>query len=239
MLVIGLVISLGMLGCTKKEKEIKIGLVTPLTGPVAPYGENVRDGCLLAVEEINQQGGIKLKLIIEDEDNSSQDAVNAVQKLITVDHVPVIIGPVISSGLLAAAPIAEKNKVVLFSPSGMSDNIREAGDYIFRNRVSASQEAGVLAWYATVDLGLKNFGILRTDSDYGLSFANACRKIINEQGGKVFIEEVFEQGSTDFRAQLTKIKALNPKGLFLVGVPVELGNMLRQIRELNFFYNIL
>ena len=105
MLIIGLLISFGMLGCAKDEEEIKIGIVTPLTGPVAPYGENVRDGCLLALEEINEHGGIKLKLIIEDEDNSSRDAVNAVQKLITVDHVPVIIGPVISSGLLAAAPI--------------------------------------------------------------------------------------------------------------------------------------
>jgi branched-chain amino acid transport system substrate-binding protein len=233
--VVALAIALIAIQTKKEHNEIRIGLVTALTGPVAPYGENVRDGCLLATEEINQQGGVKgrhLKLVIEDEDNKPQDAVNAVQKLIVVEHVPVIVGPIISGGFLASAPIAEKNKVVLFSPSGMADNIREAGDYIFRNRASASQEAGALAWYIIKDLKFNNLAILRTTSDYGVSFANVCRKIIEEQGGKILIEESFEQGTTDFRSQLSKIKSDNPECLLLIGVPVELGNMLKQIKEL-------
>jgi len=221
--------------CTKPQTEIQIGLVSALTGPVAPYGTNVRDGCMMAVEEINDKGGIngkKIKLIIEDEESSPQKAVTAVQKLITINKVEVIIGPVISSGFLAAAPIAEENKVVLFSPTGMADNIRDAGDFIFRNRTSASQEAGALARYIMEETQLQRFGIIRANSDYAVSFAKVCQEVIAQKNGTILIEESFEQGASDFRTQLTKIKNANPDALIVIGVPIELGKMLKQIKEL-------
>jgi len=221
----------------KEEKVVKIGVVTALTGPVAPYGDNVRDGCLLATDEINLKGGIgghKIELFIEDEEASPQKAVSAVQKLITTDKVQVIIGPVISSGFLAAAPVAEKRKVVLFSPSGMADNIRDAGDFIFRNRASASQEAGGLAKYIVAKTELSKMVILRSNSDYAISFANVCRKVFEQGERAVLVEESFEQGATDFRTQLAKIKVTKPDAILIIGIPVELGNMLKQIKELGF-----
>ncbi|NQT80784.1 MAG: ABC transporter substrate-binding protein [Candidatus Aminicenantes bacterium] len=221
---------------TRKEpEEIKIGVVAPLTGPIAVYGENVRDGVLLAVDEINKNGGVNgtsIKIILEDEGAGPQASVNAVRKLISIDHVQTIIGPATSAGLLASAPIAEKEHVILFSPSSTSDNVRDAGDYIFRNRASTSQEATVFAKYIMEELGLKKLSILRANADYAKSFADVCKKIIAEKGGVVLNEEMFAEGASDYRSQLTKIKALNPEGIFIVGVPVELGNILRQIKEI-------
>ncbi len=225
----------------KEPKKIELGVVAPLTGPIAPYGENIRDGVLLAVEEINQEGGIGgkfIKVIFEDEGAGPQAAVSAVQKLITVDKVPVIIGPATSNGVMATAPIAEKNQVVLLSPSATSDNIREAGDFIFRNRASASQEASAFTKYIMEELGLSKFAILRANADYAKSFADVCKRVIAEKEGTLFIEELFSEGSTDFRSQLTKIKSYSPDGLFIIGVPIELGNILKQIKEMGIKSNL-
>jgi branched-chain amino acid transport system substrate-binding protein len=236
-LVAVLVIVLVVTQMKKEPGEIKIGVISPLTGPAAPYGENVRDGILLAVEEINHLGGIsrdKIRLIIEDEGGGPRAAVDAVNKLITVDHVDVIIGPTTSNGLMASAPIAEDNHVVLFSPGAASDNVREAGDYIFRDRASAYQEAVALARYAQTDIGLMRFAILRSDADYAVSFADSFRQTVQKNGGIVVREEAFQEGSTDYRTQLSKIAGAEPKpeGLFIIGVPIELGNILKQIKEM-------
>lgn len=219
----------------KEPEEINIGVVAPLTGPIAVYGENVRDGVLLAVDEINKNGGVNglpIKIILEDEGAGPQAAVNAVRKLISVDKVQSIIGPSTSAGLLASAPIAEKEHIILFSPSSTADNVRDAGDYIFRNRASTSQEATVFTKYIMEELGLKKFSILRANADYAKSFADVCKKIIGEKGGEILNEEIFAEGSTDYRSQLAKIRSSNPEGLFIVGVPVELGNILRQTKEI-------
>jgi len=224
------------ISCSKDNGNvIKLGAVTPLTGPISTYGENIRDGILLAVDEINKSGGIdggRIKIIFEDEGDGPRSAVNSVRKLININNVQAIIGPATSDGVLAAAPIAEKNKTVLLSPSATSNNIREAGDYIFRNRASASQEASIFTEYIISELNVMTFGVLRADADYALSFIEVCRNVIDEKGGQILIEEVFNEGSTDYRSQLSKIKALSPQGIFIIGVPSELGIILNQINEL-------
>jgi len=224
------------LGCGKKDEGvIKIGVIAPLTGPIAPYGENIKDGVMLAVDEINEQGGVKgkpIRVIFEDEGKGPEAAVSSVRKLITIDHVSVIIGPATSNGVMAAAPLAESYRVVLFSPSGTSDNISDAGDYIFRNRATASQEASVFAEYIAEDLGIEKYAILRSDADYAISFADVCNRTMQESGGQLLLEETFSEGSTDYRSQLSKIKSANPEGIFIVGVPIELGIILKQIKEI-------
>jgi branched-chain amino acid transport system substrate-binding protein len=95
---------------TGSRGTIRIGAIDPLTGPMAAYGEPVRDGMILAVEEINAQGGIngrKIELLLEDDGGDPKNAVNAFTKLATVSKVPVIIGPLSSGCSMATAPLAE------------------------------------------------------------------------------------------------------------------------------------
>ena len=122
MLIIGLVISLGMLGCAKeeKEKEIKIGAILPLTGDMAKFGASFKKGIDLAVGEINAEGGIrgiKPQIIYEDDAGESKQAVSAFRKLITQHKIHAVIGGVMSSTAMPIAPIAEKEKVVIISPT--------------------------------------------------------------------------------------------------------------------------
>jgi len=223
---------------TKKEvEEIKIGVINSLTGSGAPYCENLQNALLLAVKEINKAGcvkGRKIKLIIEDDKTSPTVAVSAMNKLVNVDKVPIIIGPASSSSVMACAPIANRTKTVLLSPGAASPNITTAGDFIFRNRASGAAEGVEIAKFAYKKLGLRKVAILYINTDYGPGFSKAFKTKFTQLGVKIVGIETYNQGATDFRTQITKLKKLKPDGVYLVGVPIEAGNILKQSLELGF-----
>lgn len=224
-------------GCSKKSKEIKIGVINSLTGSGAPYCENLQNALLLAEKEINLSGGIKgrkIKLIMEDDKTSPTVAVSAMNKLVNVNKVPVIIGPASSSSVMACAPIANKTKTVLLSPGAASPNITEAGDFIFRNRASGAAEGIEIAKFAYKKLRLRKIAILYINTDYGPGFSKAFETQFTQLGGHIVGVETYDQGATDFRTQITKLKRLNPDGVYLVGVPIEAGNILKQSSEMGF-----
>ena len=224
-------------GCAKEEKEIKIGVVLPLTGDGAKYGEEAQNGIDLATEEINARGGIngqKVRVIYEDDQGTSNGAVNAFNKLTSVDKVPVVIGPMYSSTTLAVAPVAEDSKVVLFTPSGSSPEITEAGDYIFRNWPSDIFEGGEMAKFAYENLGIRKSSILTVNLDYGIGLTEVFKTKFTEWGGEILAVEKYDQGATDFRTQLSKIKAAKPDALYLPGYYTEIALILRQAKELGF-----
>lgn len=235
-LTLGLIISLGIVGCAKKEdKEIKIGVINSLTGSAAPYGANIQNGILMAVDEINKSGGIKgraIRILIEDDKTSSNDAVSAMNKLVSIEKVPVILGPASSGGVLACAPIANRMKTVLLSSGAASPDITNAGDYIFRNRASGAQEAIITARFAYDKLGLRKIAIFKINTDYGVGFSKYFRQEFTTSGGQVPFEETFNQGDTDFRSQIIKLKKTDVEGVYLVGVPNEVGNILKQAYEI-------
>ena len=122
---------------------IRIGAIDPLTGPFAAYGEPVRDGMLLAVDEINAKGGIggrKIELLLEDDGGDPKNSVSAFTKLATVSKVPVVIGPLSSGASMATAPLAERYKVVQLSTLAGTIDLSKAGDYVFR--IYPSSEIG-------------------------------------------------------------------------------------------------
>lgn len=137
-------------GCSKIER-VKIGAILELTGEGASYGQDAKRGIDIAVTEINESGGVngkKIEIIYEDTQAKPALAASATQKLVTQDRVPVIVGALYSSGTLSAAPIAEKSRVVLFSPGSSSPEITKAGNYIFRNWISDIYEGSDLARFA-------------------------------------------------------------------------------------------
>ena len=217
--------------------EIAIGAILPLTGDGAKYGEEAKDGIDLAVEEINSNGGIdgkKVRIIYEDDMGTSPGAVNAFTKLVAVDKVPIVIGPMYSSTTLAVAPRANERKVILFTPSGSSPDITDAGDYVFRNFPSDVYEGAEIARFAYDRLGLRRMAILTVNLDYGIGLSEVFKERFRELGGQIVAEEKYEQGATDFRTQLAKIQVTNPDGLYLPGYYTEIALILMQAVELAF-----
>lgn len=236
-LIIGLIISFGMVGCAKKDetKEIKIGIVLPLSGPAAGHGEDILGGINLAMEEANLAGSIngkKIELVIEDNQSTPQGSVSALRKLINIQKLPVIIGPVASGNMLAMAPIAEKAKIVLISPAASSPKISDAGDYIFRNSLLAAPQGEMMAKFCYETLQKKKVAILFIDDETGRGYKESFESKIISLGGKVVFVDKYDKRGTDFRAQLSKLKQNLPEAVYVPSIPKTLGHILRQAKEL-------
>ncbi len=218
----------------RKNTEIKIGVVLPLSGEGAKYGTTARQAIDLVFSEVNKRGGVRnrtISAIYEDSKGVGKDGVSALQKLITVDHVSAVIGGLFSSVTLAMAPVAERNRVVVLSPTSSAPSITNAGDYIFRNCASDVFEGSVMADAAIQELGIKKTAVVYVNNDYGVGIVGVFKKTFTDHGGQIVAEEAFPQGATDFRSHLTKIIAAEPNGVYIVGYK-ELGLLLKQAREL-------
>lgn len=222
------------------EEVYKIGAILPLSGDAAQYGEWGKSGISLAIDEINSKGGIngkKIEIIYEDDAAEPKKGVSAVNKLINIDKVKVIIGPIPSTVTLAVAPICEKSKVVIMSSSS-SPAITKAGDYIFRNWPSDDFEGSAMANYA-IKRKYRKIAILHINNEYGLGVANVFKTEFSKHGEKVLITETYKQGTSNMRPQLIKIKKYNPEAIYLVGHAKENGHVVKQARELNIKAQIL
>ena len=217
-LVVGGFILYGSKGEKKEvaKEPIKIGVLLPLTGDGAPYGEPARNVYLLATEEINAAGGVNgqpLELIIEDSKCNGKDATSAAQKLINIDKVQIILGGFCSSESIAATPVAEAAKVALFSPGSSSPDLTGISAYFFRNYPSDASQGSVLA-EAAVAKGWKKIAFLQEQTDYALGIYKAFSVRFEGLGGTIVKEEV-PSNITDFRSVLTKLKAANADAFFL------------------------
>lgn len=221
-----------LFSCRPSPKQIAIGAILPLTGDGAKYGQEARQGIDLAVKDLQQKEGLDIRVVYEDDRGTSTGAVSAFTKLVTTDKLPVVIGPMYSSTAKAVAPLAERYKVVVFSPSASDPALTEAGDYFFRNWPSDIYEGGVVAELVRQKLQVQTVAILAVNLDYGVGLTKVFQSTFESLGGRVVAVEYYKQGATDFRAQLTKLKALQPEAVYLPGYYTEIGLILRQARQL-------
>jgi len=224
-------------GCGKKDADVvKIGAIGPFTGPAGMWGEQFKRGIELALSELNPEERGSLQIIYEDSEADPKKAVSAVQKLISADKVQVIIGPLSSNEVLSVAPIAEKAKVVLLTPTAPHKDITNAGKYIFRTYPSDEKRSIMLADYTFKELKKKILGIIFRGDEFGLAVKKEYIQRLKELGLKddFIIAERYEPESTDFRTAISKIKDKNPKVVLIVGHSRELGFIAKQSFEMGF-----
>ncbi len=215
--------------------ELRVGILLPLTGDGASYGKKELNGILLAIDEANasrRDGVPKIVPITEDSQGKPAVATTAMHKLISKDKVPVVIGPAFSSPALAVVPIADKNGVLLMSPSASSPKLTGAGKLFFRVWPSDTAEAESVAKVATGRLKLNSFAVFHVDNEYGVGLKDVFEKTVKAANKEVLFSEGFREGQTDFRTALTKIKSLAPDGIYIPGYYKELSALLRQAKEL-------
>jgi branched-chain amino acid transport system substrate-binding protein len=213
---------------------IKVGSVLRLSAG-AEDGIPAKRGVELAVEEINKAGGIngsKVEVIFEDEKDSPTNAVNAVQKLINVDKVVAIIGPMTSGASLASAPSANEAKILLVTPTATSPKVSGAGAYIYRGCSRIDKQAEALTDYIAKNYQPKTVGVLYSNEPYGKGCNDLFAKYFEKLGIKVVATESFMRGAKDFKAQLTNLKAANPDILFIPGYYQETAPAAAQARQL-------
>ncbi len=242
-----LVISLIFTGFTSAygAETIKIGLIAPLTGPIATFGQSVEKGVRMAVDEINAKGGVlgmKIELFVEDNQAKAEESANIARKFIEQNKVVAILGPVISSNTLAAAPIAQQSKVPLLSPTATNPRVTQVGNYIFRACFVDDFQGTVMARFARTGLGKRSNTaaiLYEKTSDYSIGLAKYFKETFINLGGKIVAEESFSSGDQDFSAQLTKIKGKNPDVLYVPSYYDTAGLIIKQARELGINVPIL
>ena len=217
------------------EGPFRVGVMESVTGAGETYGVMAVQAKQMAVDEINEAGGINgrmLEIIVEDEKCNAQDSITAYKKLTEVDGVKIILGTSCSGAMLGAAPLAEEDGVVIFSGLATNPDIADAGDYIFRtslNDALVGIDTGNAMW---VD-GHRTMATITENTDYAEGVRRTTVDRFEELGGSVVAEEHYASDVTDFRTQLTKIIGEEPDALH-VSAQSEFtgGTIIKQVREL-------
>lgn len=223
--------------CAKvNENEIRVGEFGSMTGGTATFGQTTHEGIVMAVEETNAAGGINgklVKLISEDDRGKPEEAAAVVSKLISRDKVHALLGEVASSNSLAAAPIAQRAKIPMISPSSTNPKVTQQGDYIFRVCFIDPFQGKVMAKFARETLKAKTAAILRDKSaDYSVGLADVFVKEFSGFGGSIVIDQAYQSKDVDFKSQLTTIKQKKPDVVFVPGYYTEVGLIAKQAREM-------
>ena len=223
-------------GAAEGGEVVLFGEVGSLTGNEASFGISTRNGIELAVNQANAAGGIKGKKIavrVYDDQSKPEEAANAATRLVNQDRVKVILGEVASSNSLAMAPKAQEGHVPMISPSSTNPKVTQVGNYIFRVCFIDPFQGFVMAKFAHDDLKITKVAVLKDQkSDYSLGLTEFFTRKFTEMGGKIVALEAYAKGDTDFRAQLTAIKAQKPEAIYVPGYYTDVGIIARQAREL-------
>ncbi len=211
---------LAFAGCSKKSSDtIKIGGVAPLSGSVAVYGVECKNGIDLAIEEINAAGGIsgkKVEFVCEDDEGSPDKTVNAFKKLITKDGVKYVIGSLTSGCTQAITTLAQASKVIQIAPAATAPAITDAGNYIFRACFIDPFQGTVGGKFAAENLNARRAAVLYDGgNDYSVGLSENFQASFKANGGDIVALESYSTGDKDFNAQLTKIKNANPDLVYL------------------------
>ena len=218
----------------QQGEPIKIGVIQPLSGPVAASGNYVRMGAEIARDWINARGGVlghPVALLIEDNKSDPKEAATAAEKLIVHDKVPVIMGAWGSSMTLAAMPKLEEYGVPMVVETSSASTITKRGNpWIFRISPPSEMEALGLEKYLK-DLGVKKADFLAVNTDWGRGAVGAFGDTLKRSGVAVGATEYMDQAATDMNAQITKIKADGGDTLFLTTSVEQITLVLKQAQE--------
>ena len=211
-----------------------IGSMGPTSGANASYGTSVKNGAQIAVDEINEAGGIngtKFELKFEDDQADAGVAANAYSKLYS-DNMDALLGATTSNSCQAVNKLAQKDNILMVTPSGSTKDITEP-DNVFRICFTDPLQGEKIADLVTDSLGYKNIAVLYdVSSDYGVGVHDAFVKQVEAKGGKIVSDQSFTSGDKDFNTQLTSIKSAKPDVIFVPGYYQEASFILTQAKQL-------
>ena len=222
---------IGLVGCSS---EVTIGAVVSAEGPAAIYGEKVRNGLDLALDEINAEtiNGKTVRLVYRDDKSQPDVGAAAAQELIDQEGVNIIVGGLISEVAMAIAPVVEKEQVILLSPSASAPEITDAGEYVYRNYPSDILEGTSMAEFAS-DLGLEQVVVFSAKNNFGVGLKKVfTQRFENNYRSVVGAFEFDETASVDeLRAMVEEAKALNPEGIYIIAYLNKTSDILLAIKE--------
>ncbi|NPA11874.1 MAG: ABC transporter substrate-binding protein [Epsilonproteobacteria bacterium] len=219
------------LASTLFAKEIKVGVLQPLTGPIASFGQKTLDGIKLVHKKFNKlPNGDTIKLVIVDNQFDKIQTVNGYKRLASGEKVVAIEGPLASSMSLAIKRFAGATKTPTVTQIATNPRVTKNSKYITRACFTDDFQGTVAAKYA-LKHGLKNAVVVfDMKQDYSVGLAKAFMKAYKKGGGKILKKLFINSGDKDFNAQVAQIKKLNPAFIYTPIYAPEEGLFLRQLR---------
>jgi branched-chain amino acid transport system substrate-binding protein len=243
---LALVLLIGLLvpGVAGAADTVKIGLLAPLTGFAAADGLSVLNSVQLAVERVNQDGGLlgrQVELVYYDDRADGKEAVALSRKLIQQDRVAGVVGGSYSTPSRAVAPIFEDEEIPFVAAYAVHPDVTTSGKYCFRNGFLGMVE-GKSAGYVSVELlKAKKIALLTSDNDFGRTLAEGFKAYLGDQGkdARIVFEQTYPFAEKDFKPYLSKVKEADPDILFASGYYFQTGPIVQQARELGLNVQIL
>ena len=215
-------------------QPIRIGVSAPLTGEAASFGEAMQAGLGLALQEINEDGGVNghpIELVYED-DRCGKDGFAAISKLVNVDKVTAIIGPLCSAAAGPGVPVAQEAGVPVILTGASAPNLTAVGDFIFRYYPSDNFQGEYAANLLFTDLGKRKVAVVYVQNDWGQGLSDVFEQKFEELGGEIVLNEAVAQDSKDIRSTLTKLKATDADAVYFPAYPAIGIVGLKQMKEL-------
>lgn len=219
------------------ESPLRVGVILPLTGDAAFWGDNTKKGIELALRDLKEkESNTLLSVRYLDDQCSPKEAVSAFRNLVDIDHVSIIFGPACSSSTAALVPLAEREKVLIVAFSE-SDQIR-TGPYVLRLWVPNGAQGRLLAHYAYKQ-GLQKISILSVQNAFGAALSKAFKEEFIKLGGKIMGHNEYLLDSYSFRSELSKLKASKPDGIFFASYIADGSAIVREIKQLGISAKLL
>jgi branched-chain amino acid transport system substrate-binding protein len=221
------------------QETIKVGVILPVTGDKAKFGEIEKKSFEMALEELNAAGGIngkKLEFVFEDDTGRPDIARSAAEKLITKDKVVMLGGGYGSSETFAIAGVAQQNQIPFLVNTGSDDKITEQGwNYIFRLNPPVSEYPKALESFLIEVVKPQTAVILYENTNFGSSGSKELQQTCERLGIKVLMSEGYEHGGVDFKPLLVKVKQANPDLVYMISYIMDASLLMRQSMELRLY----
>lgn len=220
------------------ENQVAVAVAGPFTGSGAAFGEMIKRGTQLKAKEINEAGGINgmtLKLVFKDDAGKPKDASNVANQIADSRRFLAVVGHFNSSCSIAGRPIYKDAGIVELSPGSTNVDVCRKSEWTFRNLYRDDFQGKFVAEYIKKYLiEIQSVAILFDNDDYGRGLRNGFTEAANKIGINIVASEAYDRNSTDFKAQLTGIKAKKPDLIFIPGLYSEAGLIVKQGRQVGF-----
>jgi branched-chain amino acid transport system substrate-binding protein len=217
----------------QQKTPVRFGALMPTTGPEAGYGLDFVKTYEMAVKDINDNGGVAgrpLEIVVIDTQAKPELAINAANKLIDIDKMPVII-TAWSSVVKAVAPIANRTATLELNMGANSPDIADLGEYVYSVFPLSEVDVTAVAKYTKEKLGKSKAAVVYINNDSGIGGAKIYRDVFTAAGGQVVAFEAYDPKTSDFTGVLLKTRVGNPDVVHIQGL-AELPQVIAQMRQL-------
>ena len=217
-----------------QERVLTIGCSLPLTGRMVGFGEPVKAGMDLAIEEYNTTKripGVRFELLCNDSKGDPKETINIAQRLIDNQAVIASISDFTSTATMAAAETYQKGGLVQMTPTASHPDLTKMNPWMFRASLTVPVYIEPMADFLMKNVNARKIAVVQVQTDWGVSAGTAFVDRLKAIGGEVASLDAYNEGTTDFRAILTQIRRRNPDAIFLAMLEEEAVNFMKQRQQ--------